>query len=67
MRRAALLIAVMGAVGIAASLAATAGARESPVVLGGVVYGAPTGHGWGAAHPKPSSPTAATPAARCST
>jgi hypothetical protein len=52
MRRATLLLALAAALSIAAPLAAAAGARESPVVLGGVVYGAPTGHGWGAPHPK---------------
>jgi hypothetical protein len=52
MRRATLLPVLAAALTMAAPLAATASARESPVVLGGVVYGAPSGHGWGAPHPR---------------
>jgi hypothetical protein len=52
MRRAALLIAVAAALTLAAPLAAVAGAHDSQPVLGGKVYGAPSGHGWGAPHPK---------------
>jgi hypothetical protein len=52
MRRATVLIAVAAAVGIATLATAVAGARDSPVVLGGPIYGGPNGHGWGAPHPK---------------
>jgi hypothetical protein len=51
-RRAALLIAVAAALGIAALATAAAGARHPPVVLGGTIYGGPNGHGWGVPHPK---------------
>jgi hypothetical protein len=52
MRRATLLIAVAAALGTGALITAVAGAHEASPVLGGKVYGAPTGHGWGAPHPK---------------
>jgi hypothetical protein len=52
MRRATLLIAVAAALCTGALITPVAGAYEASPVLGGKVYGAPTGHGWGAPHPK---------------
>lgn len=52
MKSTVLRIALAAALAIVTLTPAASGAHESSVVLGGAVYGAPTGHGWGAPHPK---------------
>ncbi len=53
MRRAKLLIAAAAVIALVAAVSDSAGAQGSAeeVVLGGLVYGAPNGEGWGGERP----------------